>query len=213
MKLELNDVSKSYQQGDVRIVVLSSINLKIEDNSSNLILGPSGCGKTTLIDLISLLTSPSQGEIRINEAYTTALSEDESYSLRRSDIGIIRQRDNLLPFLNLVENVKVPQINRDETKAINLLQDMEITELNTCPRELSLFTQQKVALTRALINNPTIILADEPTGELNSSDTDRYLKLLLNKTEQAVLLVVSNNNELEKYFENVFYLKDGSLSE
>lgn len=211
MMLELKDVSKSYMQGYHPVEVLCGINFKLKDNSSNLIFGPSGSGKSTLINLISLLTPPSNGEIRINGIYTSALSEEEASLLRRRDIGVIRQRDNLLPFLNIMENVRVPQISSAK-KADDLLQDVGIKEFKKCPRNLSLFNQQKVALARALINNPRILLADEPTGELNKSETEEYLELLLTKTDQSALLVVSNNNELMKYFENIFYLKDGYLT-
>jgi len=212
MKLELKDISKSYMQGDVSIEVLSRINFKIEECSSNLILGPSGSGKTTLIDLISLLKSPSNGEIRINGMYTTALSNKESTLLRRREIGIIRQRDNLLPYLNLLENVNVPQISSDKKRAAALLQDIGINELKSCPRKISFFNQQKAALARALINTPTIILADEPTGELNTIEAEKYMELILNNQDKSIILVFSNNSDLKKYFENIFYLKNGNLT-
>ena len=104
------------------------------------------------------------------------------------------------------------EISEEEFLEVLSFAHDRIKELNKCPRDLSFFNQQKVALARALINNPTIVLADEPTGELNSHETEEYLELLLNKTEQTVLLVMSNNNQLKKYFEKIFYLKDGNLT-
>lgn len=211
MILELQDVSKTYVQGDSSKEVLSKINLKINDRTSNLILAHSGSGKSTLINLISLLSPPTGGEIRINDTYTSALSEEESSLLRRQDIGIIRQRDNLFPFLNIEENVKVPQISRDKKEAEHLLREMGFTERDSCPKQLSLFNQQKVALARALINHPSIVLADEPTGDLNSSETVEFLDLLINKTSDSAVLVVSNNYELKEHFDNILYLDEGNL--
>lgn len=211
MILELQDVSKTYIQGDSSTEVLCKINLKINDQSSNLILGPSGSGKSTLINLISLLSPPNDGEIRINDIYTSALSEEESSLLRRQDIGIIRQRDNLFPFLNIEENVKVPQISSDKKEAEDLLRKMGFTKMDSCPGQISLLNQQKVALARALINHPSIVLADEPTGELNSRQTTEFLDLFINKTRDSAVLVVSNNYELKEHFDNIFYLDEGNL--
>jgi len=212
MILELKNVSKIFIKGDTPKEALNKINLNIKAPSSNLILGPSGAGKSTLISLISLLSQPTYGEIRINGVYTSALSKKESSQLRRQEIGIIQQRDNLFKFLNIEENVRVPQISGEKTKSGDLLRKIGIKEIDKCPGELSLLNQQIVALARALINNPSILLADEPTGELNSHETDEYMDILMYMTSESAVLVVSNNYRLKEYFDNIYYLNEGNLN-
>jgi ABC-type lipoprotein export system ATPase subunit len=211
MILELEEVKKTYLNGSTRKEALRGINLKIKNHSSNLILGPSGSGKSTLISIVSLISSPSDGEIRIKDIYTSVLTEKESSNLRRQEIGIIHQRDNLFPFLNMVENVQVPQISGNKDEAAHLLHKIGFTKIKTCPGDLSMLERQKVNLALALINNPEIILADEPTGELNSTETHEYMDLLISMSRESVLLMVSNNTELKKYFDVVYYLKEGNL--
>jgi ABC-type lipoprotein export system ATPase subunit len=211
MILELEDVKKTYQNGTNSVDAFNGINLKIKNLSSNLILGPSGAGKSTLISISSLLIPPSSGEVRIKDMYTSILTLKESSYLRRLEIGVIHQRDNLFPFLNMVENVQVPQISGNKDEAADLLQNIGFNKINRCPGDISMLDQQKVALARALINKPSIMLADEPTGELNSTETHEYMDLLISMSAESVLLMVSNNKELKEYFDVVYYLKEGNL--
>jgi len=212
MILELENVSKTYTAGETHIEAISEISLKINKPSSNLILGPTGSGKTTLINLINLLSPITDGEVRINGIYTSALTDKERSILRRQEVGIIHQRDNLFPFLNMVENVMVPQISGDKKEAIYLLHEMGFKAINKCPGQLSPYNQQKVALARALINKPSILLADEPTGELSPGESKEYIELLKKMSNEAVVLVFSNNPKLKKYFDNNYYLVEGKLS-
>ncbi|MDD1774295.1 MAG: ATP-binding cassette domain-containing protein, partial [Methanobacterium sp.] len=164
-----------------------------------------------LINLASLITEPSAGEILFNDIKTSDLTLNEKSVLRQRDIGLIRQRDNLFPFLNMLENVKVPILGEDRDVATKILNKIGFTDYNTCPRDLSLLQQQKVALARALVNNPPILLADEPTGELNHEEALIFIELMEKMTDKTAVLIVSNNYQLEEYFKNVFHLKEGSL--
>jgi putative ABC transport system ATP-binding protein len=211
MIMEFQDVTKKYVQGKTSKEALVDVNLKIKRNSLNLILGPSGSGKSTLINLASLITEPSAGEILFNDIKTSDLTLNEKSVLRQRDIGLIRQRDNLFPFLNMLENVKVPLLGEDRDVATKILNKIGFTDYNTCPRNSSLLQQQKVALARALVNNPPILLADEPTGELNHEEALIYIELMEKMTDKTAVLIVSNNYQLEEYFKNVFHLKEGSL--
>jgi putative ABC transport system ATP-binding protein len=211
MIMTFQDVTKKYVQGKTNKESLADVNLKIKRNSINLILGPSGSGKSTLINLASLITEPSTGEILFNDMKTSDLTLAEKSVLRRKDIGLIHQRDNLFPFLNMLENVEVPLLNSNHDMATKILDKVGFTDYNTCPRDSSPLLQQKVALARALVNNPLILLADEPTGDLNHEEALEFIELMEKMTDKTSVLMVSNNYQLKDYFENVFHLKEGSL--
>jgi len=209
--LELQKVWKSFGEDETEIDALKDINIKIERNSCNLILGPSGSGKSTLLNLISLMDVPTKGKIIINGKNTLNLSKSERSIIRRNEIGIIYQRDNLFPYLNLLENVMVPMVGKNMEKAIQTLKMVGLDDITKFPDEISVENQQKVALARAMINNPSILLADEPAGELNSKKMVELIDLIKNIGSNTTVLIASNNSDLIKYFDTIFYLKDGII--
>jgi putative ABC transport system ATP-binding protein len=209
--LELRSVSKTYGQDQTRFEALHEIDLKLTKRSLNIIVGPSGSGKSTLINLASLLDTPSQGKILIKDHDLTNLGESDRSKFRRREIGIIYQRDNLFTFLNILENVMTPMLLKDRDKAQKLLNKMGIYDLKKFPEELSILDQQKITLSRALINEPCLLLADEPTGELNTHDQGQIMNLFQELSKEITIILVSNNQDLMKYCDNIFYLKDGFL--
>ncbi|HML05004.1 MAG TPA: ABC transporter ATP-binding protein [Methanobacterium sp.] len=209
--LELQDVRKSFGEDETKIDALKDISIEIEKNSCNLILGPSGSGKSTLLNLISLMDVPTKGKIIINGKNTLNLSKSERSVIRRNEIGIIYQRNNLFPYLNLLENVMVPMIRKNKEKAIQMLKIVGLDNVTKFPQEISTQNQQKVALARAMINNPSILLADEPAGELNSKKMVELIDLIKNIGSNTTVLIASNNSDLIKYFDTIFYLKDGII--
>ncbi len=209
--LEFNDVWKSFGERNTKVDALKEINFKINKNSLNLVSGPSGSGKSTLLNLTSLLDVPTKGKMVINGKNTSSLSKSERSNLRRSEIGIIYQRDNLFPYLNILENVMIPMVNQDKQKAIQKLKLVGIDEIKKFPDEISLEDQQRAALARAMINDPLIILADEPTGELDSSSSIRFMGLLKDAAHNHLILMASNNSDLREYSDNSFSLKDGKF--
>lgn len=211
MRIEFQDVTKSYMDGNKRKDVLIDVNLKIKDNTLNLITGSTGSGKSTLINLASLMLKPSSGKIIINNRDTTNLTDEDRSLLRREEIGIIYQRDNLFPFLNLVENVSIPLLSKDLETPVKLLEKMGFNDTSKYPQELSLLNQQKVALARALINQPSLLLMDEPTGELNSIETEEYMDIINEFKNKCTILTVSNKYDLKEYFDYIFLLHDGIL--
>lgn len=212
MTLELQTVTKTFIQGNTGTDALKEVNLKIRKNTFNVIIGPSGSGKSTLISLASLLAVPTHGEIIINGIHTSQLSEPDKSLIRRSELGIIYQRENLFPFLTVMENVTVPSICKNKETAAQMLNEIGLSLHDKYPLDISLFDQQKTALARALVNDPSIILADEPTGELNSGETENYLNLINDFKGNSAVLVVTDNPELEEFFDNVFYLNEGMLT-
>jgi len=210
--LEFQNISKFFGENKTEIEALKETNLEIKKNSLNLILGPSGSGKSTLLNLASLLDNPTNGKILIKGKNTSKMSKSERSWIRREEIGIIYQRDNLFPYLNILENVMIPMISKDKEKALEILKNAELSEINKFPHEISLADQQRVVLSRALINNPSLLLADEPTGELNSEESEKLINLIKKVIDKCAVLIATNNYDLEKHFQNVFLLKSGILT-
>ena len=210
--LEFQDVWKIYKDGKAELNALQGINLKLKKNSLNLILGPSGSGKTTLITLASLLDTPTKGKILINGQNTSNLPNSKRSKIRMEKIGIIYQRDNLFPYLNVLENIMLSMVSPDKNTAINILKRVGLTEIGKIPDELSIEEQQKVALARALINDPLLILADEPTGELDTHSTEIIMNLFKQLSDKSTILMVSNNRDLSEFCDEIFSLKDGIIA-
>ena len=203
-------VYKYYKKGGLRNDILVDISFSLEQGTANLIHGPSGSGKTTIIYIAGLLKKPDAGEIRILGNKSGNLNEKQRAKLIREQIGIIYQRSNLIPNLTALENVILPMISRDKEKAQKILEKVEINDWNRFPKDLSFLDEQKVALARSLVNDPSIILADEPTAELSSNSTKEFMNLV-NNLDNVTILMTSDNNLLSKYSDHTFELKEGVI--
>lgn len=203
-------VYKYYEKGASKIYALADVSFSLESNTLTLINGPSGAGKTTIIYLAGLLIKPSKGEIRILGNKTSNLNENERYKLIREKIGFIFQRSNLLPNLNVLENVMLPMITSDRKKAQKLLETVEINDWKRFPKDMSFEDEQKVALARSLINDPAIILADEPTAELNSKSTQNFMNII-NKLDNVTIIMTSDNNLLREFSDQTLELKSTQI--
>jgi ABC-type lipoprotein export system ATPase subunit len=208
--LTFEGVYKYYEKGGLKKDVLIDVSFSIEQGTINLINGPSGSGKTTLIYLAGLLKKPNNGEIKILGNKTKNFDEKQRAKLIRDQIGIIYQRSNLIPNLTALENVMLPMISSDKEKAQKLLEKVKINDYNKLPIDLSFEDEQKVALARSLVNDPAIILVDEPTAELNSKGIQNFMKLL-DKMDNITILMTSDNNSLRKFVDHTFELKDGTI--
>jgi ABC-type lipoprotein export system ATPase subunit len=209
--LKFQEVGKTYGEDKTKITALKGINLELKKNSLNLILGPSGSGKTTLLNLASLLDTPTDGKIIINGHDTSQLSKSERSKIRRNKIGIVYQRANLFPYLNLLENTMLPMISKDMTNASKVLNKAGIVEISKFPDEISIEKQQRVALARSMINDPHLIIADEPTGELDKKSTEAVMDLIIQIKSKHTILMLSNNVDLTEYCDELFLIKDGYL--
>jgi len=216
MILELRDINKSYAEGDGNPdrVIIKNLNLKIDFNESISIVGSSGCGKTTLLNLIGTLDNPNSGEILINGNDVTKMSDDELSLIRAKYIGFIFQSHHLLPQISVIENVKIPGIaNKDINKAsINdkaeelLIKVGLKDQFNKLPSQLSGGEKQRVAIIRSLINEPNLILADEPTGSLDKSRGDEIIDLLqdLCINDKTSLVVVTHDHGIASRMQRKF---------
>jgi putative ABC transport system ATP-binding protein len=217
--IELINVTKVYHQGDNPVMALDHVNLKIPRGEFLAIIGKSGCGKSTLINIIGGLDYPDHGQIMINGEDTSKMDDRRLTLFRRDGIGIIFQFFNLLPILNLEENVVLPYLlkkgsNPPAEKIDQLLREMELDERkNHKPHELSGGEMQRVAICRALINDPEIILADEPTGNLDSASGKQVLEILrrLRDEQGKTILLVTHSQEGAAMADRVLKMRDGKL--
>ena len=210
--LEFKDVWKVYSMGDVKVNALAGLNLTLEEGSFTAVMGPSGSGKSTLLHLAGILDTPTRGMFRINGRQTCELSLKEQALLRRNEIGFVFQRFNLLSQLSALENVMLPMINKDQEKAMKILDKMGLVDkYHKRPTQLSGGEQQRVSIARALINDPSIILADEPTGELDTENAQSIMKILqgLNRKGRVSIVVVTHNPASASFADEIINMRDG----
>ncbi len=217
--IELEDVSKLYGFGDAATVALDEVSLHIEEGEFVAIMGPSGCGKSTLMNIIGLLDRPSHGTYTLNNKPVAKLRPGRAAKYRRDTIGFIFQNFNLLPRLTALENVALPlaykgmSLGRRTRSASDILARVGLQHREYYyPRQLSGGQTQCVAIARALVNNPKLIIADEPTGNLDSAGSRLVMELLseIHKTGNTILFV-THNPELTRYATRVVYMHDGGI--
>ncbi len=217
--ISLKDVSKLYGFGDATTVALDEVNLTIEAGEFVAIMGPSGSGKSTLMNIIGLLDRPTHGEYKLSGRSVSRLRPNQSAKVRRDKIGFVFQSFNLLSRLNVIENVALPLSYRRMTQGRRLRQASAVLDRvgladreYYMPRALSGGQTQRAAIARALVNNPDIIIADEPTGNLDSGASLIVMELLseLHKTGNTILMV-THNPELTRYADRVVYMHDGAV--
>ncbi len=219
--VEVRDLFKIFKVGEVQTVALRGISLEIQPGEFVAIVGRSGSGKSTLFSLLAGLAEPSAGEIWIDGQRLSTLPERERARLRRERIGVTFQRDNLVPFLSALENVEFPLRVDSKTgahaardRAKSLLAEMGLEgRLHHQAAQLSGGEQARVALAMALANQPGLLLADEPTGELDTHTAHEIMDLLetLNRARGLTLLVVTHNPEVARRAHRVVHIRDGSL--
>jgi len=218
--LRFHNLSKSYSEGNVRRVVLQNAHAEFQSGEITAILGKSGSGKSTLLNLISGIDSPDSGQVWVDGQDLTTLSERDRTLFRRARIGFVFQFFNLIPTLTVGENVSLPlELNRlprldAHKKAQQLLDAVGLLDRwNTFPEKLSGGEQQRVALARALVHDPLLILADEPTGNLDEETGVQMMVLLarLTREQNGTLLIVTHSLEATSHADHVLRLSHGQL--
>lgn len=218
--LELNDVYKKYIEGKLEYVVLDNLNLSINKGEIVILFGKSGSGKSTLLNIISGIDTPDSGEVFIDGTDITKLDEKERTLVRRNKIGFIFQFFNLIPTLTIKENLLLPLeltgINQRDEKVNALLTEVSLADrANTYPDKLSGGEQQRISIARALIHNPDIVLADEPTGNLDYETGLQIVDLLdrVVKKKKKTMIMVTHSKDVIGLADRIFSLKDGKLTE
>ncbi|ADR22263.1 ABC transporter ATP-binding protein [Marivirga tractuosa] len=216
--LAVQNLSKTYQSGEKSLTVLSDINFEINPGSSCAIIGPSGSGKTTLLGLCAGLDEAGTGSVTLDGKQLEKLSEDERAAVRNASVGFIFQSFNLLPTLTALENVMVPLelLGKKHVKpiAIDLLQKVGLGDrMDHYASQLSGGEQQRVSIARAFANQPKILFADEPTGNLDqeTGETIEALIFNLNKELGTTLVLVTHDHDLAKRTDRILQLKGGKL--
>ncbi|MCL5094311.1 MAG: ABC transporter ATP-binding protein [Patescibacteria group bacterium] len=220
--IKIENLEKSFGKGQAKTRVLKGIDLDIFPGEFVIIFGPSGCGKSTLLNTIVGLEKPTSGKVFLKGADVYLLKDDERSTLRHNHFGIVYQQANWIQSLNILENVAFP-LNiggytylRSLTRSRNALTLFNLDKFSkNRPTELSGGQQQKVATVRALISNPEIILADEPTGNLDkiSSDDLMYVFKSLNEEFKRTIVMVTHNPEYEKFASKLVFMEDGKIKE
>mgnify|MGYP003445281386 FL=1 len=221
MLVELNELNKSYHNGVFEVAALKNINLKINKGEFTVFAGPSGSGNTTLLNIVGTMDKLSSGEVRVDGIELSALSKNEASDFRKDKIGFIFQSYNLIPVLTVYENVEfildlVGKFTKSEKelKINTLLEELGLLEYkNRKPSELSGGQQQRVAIARALIKEPLIVLADEPTANLDSKTGENILDLMkkLNEDKGVTFIFSSHDNKIIERAKRVIYLRDGEI--
>jgi len=215
--IEVNGVSKEYDSGDIVVQALKHVDFFIDDGEFVSIMGQSGSGKSSLLSIIGGLNHPTSGKLFVDTLDIYGLSSEQRADFRSEYIGIIFQSFQLIPYLTVIENVKLPMAitgideSRQKEMAINVLESVGLKDKShRLPDQLSGGEQERVAIARAIVNNPPILLADEPTGNLDTTTAKEVMTVLreLNKNGQTVLMV-THNPDLCEYSSRAIRVQDG----
>jgi putative ABC transport system ATP-binding protein len=217
--VRINDVKRTYFMGKVEVNALRGINLTVEKGEFVSIMGPSGCGKSTLMHIVGCLDRPSSGHILLDEVDVDELDDNSLAEIRNKKVGFVFQTFNLLPKLNAIENVELPLIyagiglEQRRKKASELLGVVGLADrMHHKPSELSGGQSQRVAIARSLSNDPSIILADEPTGNLDSKSGDEIIHLFEELNQRGItLIIVTHDQEIANHSKRIVRLKDGLI--
>lgn len=217
--VKVSNLKKTYILGEVKVPALRGVTFEMKKGEFVSVTGPSGCGKSTLMHLIGCLDHPTEGSVYLGETNVSTLNDDQLAEIRNSRIGFVFQDFNLLSRMSALENVELPLIYGDfsakemREKAIQMLKKVGLEErAEHRPPELSGGERQRVAIARALVVNPTIILADEPTGNLDSKSSDEIMKIFerLN-SEGASIIMVTHEHDIAMHTKRNIQLKDGQV--
>ena len=216
--LKVENLTKIYGKGTTKVVALDNVSFSVEKGEFVAIVGASGSGKSTLLHLIGGVDRPTSGKVFIDGKDIYELDDDKLAIFRRRQVGLVYQFYNLIPILNVEENIKLPldldnrKPNKEYLNSLINLLGLE-SRKNHLPNELSGGQQQRTSIGRALVTNPTIILADEPTGNLDSKSSDEIVELLRksNKEYKQTIIMITHNMEIAKCADRIIQIEDGKI--
>ena len=217
--ITLKNIEKTYKDGNNHVQAVKNINIKISQGDFVAVMGPSGSGKSTLLSVLGAITSPNNGDVIIDDINIFSLSDKIRADFRREYLGFVFQAYFLVPYLNALENVLLPltfsgiKEVEGERMALEALEKVKLSDkTNRLPNQLSGGEQSRVAIARAVVNNPPIILADEPTGNLDTKTGEEIMGLFSTLNEEGLTIIyITHNPENVKYAKKVIELKDGEI--
>jgi putative ABC transport system ATP-binding protein len=221
-EIEVRDLTKTFKVGDVEVHALRGLTLKVASGEFVAIVGPSGSGKSTLFNILGGLTPPTSGTVTIDGRDLMSLTDPERTLLRKSTLGFVFQKYNLLPTLSARDNIEIARhiAGKSGEPWDSQFQDVVKmlgidSRLHHKPRALSGGEQQRVAIARAIVNHPALLLADEPTGNLDTENSDAVLRLLrdLNDRLKQTILMITHNSEAAEYAHRIVKMRDGRIVE
>jgi putative ABC transport system ATP-binding protein len=219
--IEIHDLTKTYHTGEVDVHALRGVSLKVERGEFVAIVGPSGCGKSTLFNILGGLTPPTSGSVHIDGHDLLAMSDSDRTELRKSSVGFVFQKYNLLPTLSAADNIAIARDIAGKNGATDPRFEEALKllgihgRLHHKPRALSGGEQQRVAIARAIVNNPAILLADEPTGNLDSENSRLVLGLLrdLNERTGQTILMITHDSDAASFANRTVRMRDGRIAD
>jgi len=217
--IELKNISKIYDIGDVKVAALNDVSFTCEKGEFISIMGHSGSGKSTMMNILGCLDRPTSGNYIIDSVDVAGMADDELAGMRNRKLGFVFQSYNLLPRMTAIANVELPLIysgnNHRRQRALAVLEAVGISQrASHKPSEMSGGEQQRVAIARALINDPLVILADEPTGNLDTHMSHNIMSLLVEQSRKGItIIVVTHEEDIATYTQRTIYLRDGSIIE
>lgn len=218
--IEIRDLHKTYHQGEVEVHALRGLSLTVEKGDFVAIVGPSGCGKSTLFNILGGLTPPTSGTVHIEGVDLLTMTDSARTKLRKNMVGFVFQKYNLLPTLSVADNIEIARHiagNYGKPKDPSFEQALDLlglrSRLDRKPKQLSGGEQQRVAIARAIVNHPAILLADEPTGNLDTENSELVLDLLkrLNESTGQTILMITHNPEAAAYGHRTVKMRDGRI--
>ncbi len=217
--IELNNVTKIYDIGEIKVNALDNISFRCKKGEVVSIMGPSGSGKSTLLNILGCLDKPTSGSYHLEGQDVSGLTDNQLAVTRNRKLGFVFQSYNLLPKMTALENVELPMVyagqDHRRKRALEALESVGIgNRARHHPSEMSGGEQQRVAIARCLINNPLVILADEPTGNLDTHSSRNIMSLLLEQSKKGItIIVVTHEEDIASYTQRTIYLRDGNIIE
>lgn len=217
--IEIVDVYKTYKTGDLSFTALKGVNLKIQQGEFTSIMGPSGSGKSTLMNILGCLDRLDRGKYKLNNKDVSNMADNELARVRNKEIGFVFQNFNLLPRMTILENVELPMIyagvsSKDRReRALSALEKVSLTKwIKHRPNEISGGQKQRVAIARAIVNAPSVIMADEPTGNLDSQVSLEVMKIFQDLNEEgSTIIMVTHEPDIASYTKRLVKVKDGLI--
>ncbi len=217
--IKIEHLTKTYKTGDIQLTALKGVSLHVKSGEYVSIMGPSGCGKSTMMNVLGCLDKMSSGQYILNGQDISQLPDNELATIRNKELGFVFQSFNLLPRMTILENVELPMVyagvphKERRAKALEALRRVDLSDrIHHRPNEISGGQKQRVAIARAIVNRPSVILADEPTGNLDTKVTEEIMRIIQELNDEGTtILMVTHEHDVAQHSKRIIRMRDGSI--